>query len=136
VSLVDEDEAVARSHWTAKRQGLAFRAWRESLIGAEHSDGVARRGSVHQVHSLVLAGLALRVALIPDQVAAQEGGDEAVGLPEAEAPAEARVRDAAAQVAARRGAAHERDRVGARRDVRHEVERERRRLVLIFRWKD
>jgi len=67
--------------------------------------------------------------LVPDQVPPQEGGDEAVGLPEAEAPAEARVRDAAAQVAARRGAAHERDRVGARRDARHDVEPERRRLV-------
>jgi len=130
---VDEDQAVARGHGAAKRQGLAVRPWREreALVGAEQSDGVARRGgAVHQVHALALADLAFGLGrLVPDQVPPQEGGDEAVGVPEAEAPAEARVRDAAAQVAARRGAAHERDRVGARRDARHDVEPERRRLV-------
>jgi hypothetical protein len=50
-------------------------------------------------------------------------------VPEAEAEAGARVGDAAAQVDARRGAPHERARVGARRDVSYDVERERRRLV-------
>jgi len=68
------------------------------------------------------------VAVVPGlQVAAQEGGDEAVGVPEAQGLAAAL--DAAAHVAAHRGAADEGGRVGARRDLLDDVERERGRLV-------
>jgi hypothetical protein len=97
MSLVDEDEAIARRQGIAKRQGLAVWAWRQAnLVGAKHSDG-----GVHQVDGIVVERLAPdQVARTSDQVAAQEGGDEAVGVPEA--VPEARVRDVAAQVAAQR----------------------------------
>ena len=89
--IVNEDQAIARRQGTAKRQGLAVWASREALAGAKRSDRGTRRSGFHQVDGLVLVRLAPeQVAQISDQVAAQEGGDEAVGVPEAEAPAEAR----------------------------------------------
>lgn len=57
-----------------------------------------------------------------DQVASQKGRHEVVAVPEVEAAVDANVvLDTAVHVHARRGAAHESDRIGARRDVHYHV---------------
>jgi len=128
----DEDEAAARVHGHDVAQRLVglSEGGLDETGDIDETGGVrGGGGGIHHVHvGLLSAG----VGRGPRQVAAQEREHEPLRVAEAEAAEEAGVLgDAAARVPARGRAPHQGGRVGARRDLRDDVERETRLLLAV-----